>query len=469
MFNKGMDMSRNNQNQKVLILYGGYGHTCGPSEALWYSKPYIDYIVSKCIEHNVQYKCLVCEDSRRVNVWNLHSCEKFDIVIANGHGREDVLTTYRLDPVYFIDMVGQGFKRDWVENSTFLTISCLTAAKLGPFMVNNLGVLNYLGFVKEFVMYVHYGRRWFSGDWRFSLDILFLKPLAEAFTKFITGEFTIDDVYNYIKQKWEEYLRDPLIPELVKDAIRWNLNALRLIKRSSSTSELTVEESRNVKVRVTLFDGYTEFEVFNKVVKVGEKVSTEIDVPNEVREGSGSVRFYIEDRLIHEVKVIFVKQRKEYEVIVYEPKEGQEVEIGGKLKIVFEVREKTVEKPSKHIEITCEYIARNIKVNDTRRIGVAVDTETPCDLAKPENCCRYVVGIVKPGTTEAKFGERIFITPGIHTIDICVDLQEGEELELTLNIYTPLGKLTKTKKLTATDRKLTTTIKITEEEAKIIE
>jgi len=456
--------------KKILILYGGYGHTCGPSEALWYGKPYLDYITSKCIENNVYCKYLICENSTRVNVWRIHDIEKFDTVIANGHGREDVLTTYKLNPVYYIDMVKDGFRSEWVRDSTFLTISCLTAAKLGPFMVNNLGVLNYLGFVKEFVMYVHYGRRWFSNDWRLSLDILFLKPLAEAFTKYVIGEFTIDDVYNYIKQKWEEYLRDPLIPELVKDAIKWNLNALRLIKRSMvTTEEQVIEEKERVRVRITLFDGYTEFEVFNKFVNVGDKITIDVKVPEEIHEGSGKVRFYVNDKLVNEVDVVFVKPRKEYEVIVYEPKKGQEIEIGGKLKIVFEVREKTIEKPSKFIEITSEYVVRNIKIRDVRRIGLTIDSEVPCELSKQENCCKYVVGIVKPGVVEGKFGERHFITPGIHTFDICVDLQEDEELELELNIFTPLGRLTKTKKLTGRDRKLTVTVKITEEEAKIIE
>jgi len=114
--------------KKILILYGGFGHSCGPGEALWYCKPYIEHVVTKCEESNVQCVYLPCEKSVRVNVWNIHSGQYFDVVIANGHGREDVLTTYRLNPVYYIDMVRDGFSKDWVKDPTFLTISCLTGA-----------------------------------------------------------------------------------------------------------------------------------------------------------------------------------------------------------------------------------------------------------------------------------------------------------------------------------------------------
>jgi len=335
-------------------------------------------------------------------------------------------------------------------------------------MVESLGVANYLGFVKEFVMYVHYGRRWFSGDWRLSLDVIFLKPLAEAFAKYVTGEYSIDQVYEHIRSEWEKYLRDPLMPEPVKDAIKWNLNALTLIKKQKV---ILGEGGETVLLRITLFDNYSEYEVFRRNVKIGERIETEVDIPVEVREGSGKIRFYIGEKLVKEINVVFVKPKKEIDVVVYEPKEGQEVKIGGKLKIVLEIREKEVEEEEmeeKFIEVVFEYVIRDVKVNNTRRIGMVIDGEVPCDLTDPINCCRYVVGIVKPGAS-GKFGERIFLKPGIHTVDICVDLQEGEELELMLNIYTPLGRLTKTKRLTHVDKKLTTTIKITSKEAKIIE
>ena len=135
-----------------------------------------DYATSRGVELYYLYR----EAAVRERAWECHRRDGGVVyVVGCGHGNEKTYTGYRLNKIYWVDMLGDGFDPSWVRNRVFLLLSCLTAAELGPYMVERLGVWSYVGWDREFVFWVRIGYRK-MGESPSYPDWYFLKPVEEA-------------------------------------------------------------------------------------------------------------------------------------------------------------------------------------------------------------------------------------------------------------------------------------------------
>ena len=439
------------QGGKTLVINSVYGHDVGASEALWYCQPYLDFIHKYALSKGVTSRQLICSDAVKEVVWDVHRNERPMIIVGNGHGSEDTFTGYKLNKVYWVDMEREGFDKSWVTGATFLMISCLTGAKLGPYMVEKLGVYAYLGWKKEFTFIVKRGYRWVSNDWRKSPDVLYLRPPAEAFAKVVTGEWSVEKAYNYIKETWENYLRDSSIPLFYKQWIAWDLNNMVLIKRGSlvmfdgaGVSEEEELGEEGVEVRVTLEQDGKSWTLINKKYRLGRHVE-EVNLPKDVQPGEAMLKFFVNNVLKKIVKIKLVKresgEKKEYDINVIEPREGQEVDIEKPLRIVFEVFEKVVKPPEevKYTPIVVEYTVKSVvSMLEARYIGRAIDCELPINFDKvDEHKCLYVLGSIPIPYT--KFGEKIYLPRGRHRIEVAVAGEENEKA--TVEVVVKIGSI----------------------------
>jgi len=216
----------------VMVINPVEGHTSGPMEALWYSEPYFEQIYEylRRLEATGQLRVIHVhkEAARRGEIWGNMSADKFHYVVAVGHGNDKVYTAYRLEKVFWIDMRNAGFKPEWAKDTVFLMLSCVTAAKLGPWMHNTMGAWCYVGWDHLFGFFVRVGVRK-GGDWRNSPDMLWLKPIEEAFKRCASQEMAPVDVVNYIKRKYAEAIHNPEVPERWKGVLAHDLKHLKLI------------------------------------------------------------------------------------------------------------------------------------------------------------------------------------------------------------------------------------------------
>jgi len=139
-----------------------------------------------------------------------------------------VYTGYRLDYVFFTDMRDGGYSPEWTSGTVFLLLSCLTAKELGPYMTDVLGAWSYLGWDVEYAFWLSFGRRK-GGSWWETPDLLFLRPVEEAFSMCAAGEVSPGGAYDHIYRSYTAYLEDPEIPDRFKPTLRSDRDHMRLL------------------------------------------------------------------------------------------------------------------------------------------------------------------------------------------------------------------------------------------------
>ena len=397
---------RNFRPVKPMIINAGYGHTVGSEEALWYCFPYIEWVNKYAISQGVETIYTPCEKSVRRNIWFLLDADRPNVVIGNGHGNESTFTTFKLDKVFWIDMTSEDFDKEWVKDVDFLMLSCLTGAKLGPYMVYKLGARSYLGWKKEFTFITRRGYRWVSDDWRKSPEVIYLKPVAEAFAKVASGEWTTSDAYNYIAPTWRKYLQDPNIPTFYKQWIKWNLDNMVLIKKEETlmTNGANVKESlekeKKLHLIVKLVQDEKTWELLNKVYeKTGEYVE-KLKIPEDAKVGNAEL---ILDLVGYDVKKIPIKLIKKeqgekevkYVLDVEYPRKDTELEIGKEFELRFKIIEKVIEKP-KYVPVVVKYSVKEVvSVLQARELGRSVDSSLPINFHERDDWkCKYMLGTV---------------------------------------------------------------------------
>jgi len=218
----------------VMITNPEEGHTSGPEEALWYIVPYYeqirDYLRGKV---NVTY--LYRSDAVRDRVWSELREKRYVYFIGVGHGGDDVFTGYRLDEIFWVDMEGAGWSHYWTRNSVLLMLSCLTAARLGPWM-DEKDCWTYIGWSEEFAFYVNMGSRK-GADWIETPERLWFDPIEEAFSKCAAAEITPGECYEHIRRKYEDHISNPEIPERYKSVLEHDLRCMRLLGRVEQPPE----------------------------------------------------------------------------------------------------------------------------------------------------------------------------------------------------------------------------------------
>jgi len=342
---------------RTMIINPLCGHTCDENDGLWYIYPYwqqiYDYVKNKIGTQNTLY--FEKEQAVKDVIWTAHDTFKPDVVIATGHGNYWVYTGYKLNTIYITDMREQGFKKEWAHDKTFLVLSCRTAKELGKYFINpfTLGAKYYLGWDEDYVILVVKGRRKGS-HWYETPDLLFLKPIEEAFEKVGAGEWSAEQAYEYIRRKYEEHLNNPEIPDDCKKWIEWDLKHMKLLKREELKFKYVI------KAYIPKRDG-----TFDEVVLAqGEdwyvypyEYAYDITIPEKdeyVDEGDGKIKVIVElvnakGRGEAEVKVKFKREKvppeKEYEVkvTIELPKEGQVLKYGKTYLCEFkvEIKEKS--------------------------------------------------------------------------------------------------------------------------------
>ena len=316
----------------VLIINPVCGHRCDEREALWYIEPYWKQIKETLDKANIENIYRYKEEAKKNYIWNDHAFQKPKIIIGAGHGNVNVFTGYKLNLIYYVNMHEDDFPIDSIKNAIFLMLSCLTAKELGPYIVHRLKAKAYLGWEKEYTFVVKWGKRKGS-NWKESPDLLFLKPIEEAFVKVGLGEFTPEEAYNYIKLKYEEILQNSEVPNDIKQWIKWNLKHMKLI-----TMEMPEPVIVDVGLEIPIENGYTQYWYSPFEVNVNEEFTKEFKIPEskDYIEGEGKViikaklKYNPEVKTETKVKVMFKKVKKELKIEVKEPKQGQTLVYGEK-------------------------------------------------------------------------------------------------------------------------------------------
>jgi len=183
-----------------LIINPEVGHEEGPAEALWYISPYFSQIRDVVAARGKDYTYLYKEQCIKDQVWNALQQKRTAVIAATGHGNASVYTGYQLEPIFWVDMVNEGYDPQLTQNTIMLMLSCLTAQRLGPYMISK-GAVYYLGWSVEYVAYVDYGVRKEEN----SIDQLFFKPIEVGFSRVAVGDMTPIECKNYIAKKYTEY------------------------------------------------------------------------------------------------------------------------------------------------------------------------------------------------------------------------------------------------------------------------
>ena len=210
-----------------MVINPEVGYHDSPMDALWYAVPYFeqirDYIRGKGISTTYLYRDRAVKDV----VWYNLSRAKHTFIIGVGHGNNTTYTGYQVRRIFYVGMEDDGYDFTWTRGTVFLLLSCLTANQLGPYMVHN-AAWSYLGWDIEFGFYLRYGVRK-GTDWRNSPELLWHKPIEEAFARCATGEYSPEDAYNYIYRKYTEYILNPEIPVRYKELLRVDRDHMKLI------------------------------------------------------------------------------------------------------------------------------------------------------------------------------------------------------------------------------------------------
>jgi len=212
---------------KAMVINPVEGHTSGPFEALWYSEPYFKQIKEYLEGKGVSVSYLYKERAVRAEVWGKLSGSWHRYIVAVGHGGADVFTGYRLNKVFWVDMAGEGYSHLWTGGTVLLMLSCLTARRLGPYFTRH-GAWSYLGWEKPFAFYVKLGVRK-RGSWRESPDLLYHKPVEEAFARCAAGEYTPGQAYRHIYDRYTEYINNPDIPERWRSVLKYDRDHMKLL------------------------------------------------------------------------------------------------------------------------------------------------------------------------------------------------------------------------------------------------
>ena len=202
------------------------GHTCGPGEALWYIEPYFDRSYRALARWRRDIVYFYKEKAVRDYEWR-HIQPHVWFYIGVGHGTPTTYTGYRLNRIFWVDMTGSGFNPQWLKNTVMLMLSCLTAQRLGPYMVRDIGAWSYLGWAEEFMFAVIIGKR---DTWP---DRLFFKPIEYSFTNCAMLKMTPKQVYDYL---YKTYMKEAEEEERrghyeVAKWLRWDAKYMRLIGR----------------------------------------------------------------------------------------------------------------------------------------------------------------------------------------------------------------------------------------------
>ena len=210
----------------TLVINPAVGHASGPYEALWYIEPYYEQVRDYLLARGRLHAYLHRGDAVREKAWP--ALPSVTYVVAVGHGNTDVFTGYRLSYIFWVDMTEKGFRSEWARDRVFLMLSCLTARRLGPWMVDSLGAWSYLGWDIPYTFVVYLGRRK-GADWRATPDRLFFDPVEEAFSRCATMEYAPGECYDHIYRRYTEHLQNPHVPERWKAIIRADRDHMRLL------------------------------------------------------------------------------------------------------------------------------------------------------------------------------------------------------------------------------------------------
>lgn len=216
----------------TIIINPEEGHESGPEEALWYIAPYFEQARDYLASRNVPLTYLYKENAVKTTTWDEMARTKRTYIIAAGHGNETAFTGWLLDPIFWVDMTTEGFNPDWLKDTVFLVLSCLTAVNLGPWMVEK-GAWSYLGWTSEYTFVVNPGTRKGANPTD-SPDLLFFKPIEEAFERCAANLFSPKECFDYIYAKYTEYASDPSLPPDVRYLLIIDRDSMTLIGKKIS-------------------------------------------------------------------------------------------------------------------------------------------------------------------------------------------------------------------------------------------
>ena len=201
---------------------------------LWYAEPYFEQIKKYLEEKKVPHEYLYKEDAVFTKVWDVMSKNSIIYITGVGHGGHTYFTGYLVKLIFWCDgmyvwrhMMWNGYLPEWHYNTVFLILSCLTASVLGPWF-RRYGAWSYLGWNHYFYFCARIGKRK-GKDWKETPEMLWHKPVEEAFKKCIAAEITPKEAYDYIYRKFTEYLESSEIPELFKVFLQWDRDHMVLI------------------------------------------------------------------------------------------------------------------------------------------------------------------------------------------------------------------------------------------------
>jgi len=304
----------------ILIINPVCGHYCYDDgdkiyrEALWYIEPYLEQVKNELEKSGKKVIYLHLQECIRRKVWTIHESKKPIIVIGTGHGSSSTYTGYRLNPIYYIRMREDGWNVEWSKEVIFLLLSCLTAKILGKEMVNpyTYNAKYYFGWEKEFVFIVNIGKRK-GKDWKETPELLFFKPIEEAWIKVGKGELNPEDAYRYIAFKWREILESKEIPNHIKKWIEHDLNAMKILYYTKVKLEIFAQiplengEYENIKLVEREDIWFPSFTKFSEPFKIVKK--------NNYTDGKGKIIVKVTDLITEsvgedEVEVKFISKEE---------------------------------------------------------------------------------------------------------------------------------------------------------------
>ena len=209
----------------VVVVNPAVGHFSGPDEPLWYVEPYFEALAWRLRRSGVAVEYLGRDMATRERVWEaLRGRPR--AVAAAGHGDAATYTGYMAEPVLWVGMDREGYDYSWTAGSDMLVLSCFTAARLGPHMVER-GARSYLGWAWEFAFPVRYGSRR-AASWQESPERLFLEPVEVAFALAASGEWTPARALGYIGATYASSAGDPSLPHHYRALLIYDAAGARL-------------------------------------------------------------------------------------------------------------------------------------------------------------------------------------------------------------------------------------------------
>ncbi|MEM2475582.1 MAG: hypothetical protein QW407_06620, partial [Thermofilaceae archaeon] len=246
-------------------------------------------------------------------------------VCGVGHGDEETYTGYRLESLMWVGCPDANIP---LSAECFI-LSCRTAAKLGPWVVEK-GVVGYLGWSADYVFWVNYGQRKGEG----TVDRYFLGPIEANATAWILGQKTLAKAASDLKEYYYSEARSGRWPPDVASTFWWDAEYLTYISRAPAEKityiiTLTLPDGR----AVTLAEGEAPYPQPQYTVTVA--------MPESGPEGDGALTVaatYKEMKGSSTIPVkLAVPPAPTLKVEIVEPAPGSTLHYGRSYSVVFKV------------------------------------------------------------------------------------------------------------------------------------